>query len=414
MPDENGPSPALEIRVAMPNNDALNRPGATQRSSSSHARSESRKPRSHQPEALDRDDRRTLTNLVVQHGQYYDSYLATEPNRSTFYSKDRLGLISFVRRGNYVLVGGGLIAPAAHRRKLLEEFVEYTVANKLHAAFHNINDENLPLYRALGFQITKWGEEPIIDLGECTWAGKAFEWVRRQSNFCRRHGLIALEIRPEELTSEEWATALAEVREVAAESLSTKPQSKQMRFFEGAIDDVDLGQRRLFVARNDDGTGRIEGFVICNPIQGGRKWSTELYRRRLDAVRGTIAYLFHHLLQQLQSENVEQVHMCLDIGRNIDTPVAGDSFLVRRGQSFLRRYTGGIFDFDGIHHFKSRFRPRYENRYVCTLPKATIGSLIAYLRVSGAHRINLWNLARTTLKRIRKSRVRKSLWRDAS
>lgn len=358
------------------------------------------------------DEHEVLKELVYRHGQYYDSYLAVEPNRCAFYSEQREGLVSWVRRGKYVLVGGGLIAPPEHRRELLRQFVGFVKENNFRVAFHNISDENLPLYRELGFEITKWGEEPVVDLGKCTWRGKAFEWVRRQTNYCRRHGLIVVEVRPEELHPDEWADVLAEVRHVAAESLSKKPQAVQMRFFEGAIDQVDLGRRRLFVARNENGTGRIEGFVICNPILAGRKWATELYRHRLDAVRGTMGFLFHHVMQQLQDEGAEQVPMCLDIGRNIDVPVPGDSFLIRRGQSFLRRYTGTIFDFSGIHHFKSRFRPRYENRYVCTFPKATIGSLIAYLRVSGAHRLNLRNLASNFVSRLRKRRVRQTLWVD--
>jgi phosphatidylglycerol lysyltransferase len=127
-----------------------------------------------------------------------------------------------------------------------------------------------------------------------------------------------------------------------------------------------------------------------------------------------MAFLFHHVFQQLQEEGVEQIPMCLDIGRNIDTPTPGDSFLIRRGQSFLRRYTGLIFDFSGVHHFKSRFRPRYENRYVCTSPNATVGSLIAYLLVSGSCRLNPWNLACSVVNRIRKRSTRKSLWKDGS
>lgn len=251
-----------------------------------------------------------------------------------------------------------------------------------------------------------------MDLGQLTWHGKPFEWVRRRTNYCRRHNLITTERRPEQLAADEWTTLRAEVRQVAAESLSTKPQAAQMRFFEGSIDEMDLGKRRLFVARGNNGAGRIEGRVICNPILAGRKWSSERYRHRPDAVRGTMAFLFHHVFQQLQEECVEPVPMCLNIGRNIDTPTPRDSFLIGRGQSLLRRFTGLIFDFSAILHFKSRFRPRYKNRYVCTSPNTTIGSLIVSLHVSGAYRLNLWNLACSVVNRIRKRSTRKSLWED--
>ncbi len=95
-----------------------------------------------------------------------------------------------------------------------------------------------------------------MDLGQLTWHGKPFEWVRRRTNYCRRHNLITTERRPEQLAADEWTTLRAEVRQVAAESLSTKPQAAQMRFFEGSIDEMDLGKRRLFVARGNNGAGR--------------------------------------------------------------------------------------------------------------------------------------------------------------
>lgn len=351
----------------------------------------------------------TLEQFVFEHGNYFDSYLATEPERLYFFSSQQRGMVSYVRRGRHVLVGGGLIAPEGHKDELLGQFVDLAARSNLRIAFHNIGDEDLPVFRKHGFQITKWGEEPIADLGACTWAGKQFEWVRRQTNFCQRHGVTAFEVRREELEPDQWARTLAEVLEVAAESLSRKPQAEEMKFFEGRIDNHDLGLRRLFVARSSHGLGRMEGFVICNPILGGTKWSTELYRHRIDSVRGTIAFLYHHILQQLQEEGVRQVPMCLDPGRGLDTPMPGDSFLVRGGLNFANRYLGSVFDFAAVQHFKSRFRPRYENRYVCALPEVSIGSLIAFVRVFGVFNLNLRNVARIMTERVRKRVSRKTL-----
>ncbi len=333
-----------------------------------------------------------ISDLAFRHGRYFDSYLATESNRKHFISAGGMGVVSYVQCGRYILVGGGLIAPDSHRKRLLELFVEFAASKRLTVSFYNIGPADLPYFQELSFQVTKWGEEPIVDLAGQTWRGKAFEWVRRQTNYCQRNGLKALEIRQDELSSTEWAQCVSEVREVSAESISAKPQ-KEMTFFEGSIANTPLGRRRLFVARSDEGMGRIEGFVICNPIEGGRMWSTELYRRRLDSVRGTMAFLFHYVLRTMQDEGVEQVPMCLDLGKNVETAIEGDSFLVRQTLNLGRRFLNSVFDFAGIQHFKSRFRPRYEDRFVCVLPKATVGSTWAFFRASGALRIDIVKLA---------------------
>jgi phosphatidylglycerol lysyltransferase len=318
-------------------------------------------------------------------------------------------MISYVRRGRYILAGGGLFAPDDHCETLLGEFVEAASRARLHLAFYNICDEALSIFRKFGFQVTKWGEEPIVDLGNCTWSGKSFEWVRRQTNYCLRNGLAAFEVHPEGLESAQWSRTLAELREVSAQSLGHKPQAVPIRFFEGQIEDHDLGLRRLFIARNTYGAGRVEGFVVCNPMRNGRAWATELYRRRTDSVRGTMAFLFHHILQKLQEEGIRHVGLCLDPGQRCANPLPGDSALVRRSMQFGDRHLGLIFDVAGLRHFKTRFRPRFENRYICANPKATLGSTLAFAHASGLFRLSPLKLARVCIDRARKRVARQSL-----
>lgn len=352
---------------------------------------------------------RSLEHFVFAHGRAFDSYLATEPGRRHFVSSRRRGLVSYVSLGRHALVGGGLIAPEPHRDELLGEFVEHASRGRLRVAFHNVADDELPLFRRHGFQVTKWGEEPVVDLATLSWSGGRFEWLRRQVNHCRRHGVVVSEVRPGEIGHDEWAAAFAEVLEVAAESLARKAQADAMRFFEGRIDDHGLGHRRLFVARNEHGAGRIEGFLVCNPMLGGARWSTELYRHRLDSVRGTIPFLFHQAIGRLQAEGVERVDLCLDLGRGLDERLPGDSRLVRTGLRLITRHLGLLFDAAGLQHFKSRFRPRYENRYVCALPRASIGSLVAFARVTGGLLLDYRALPRILVERARRRTARETL-----
>src|SRR5262249_45380563 len=144
-----------------------------------------------------------LEAFAFRHGHYFDSYLVSEPGRQLFWSRGHQGVISYTTHGRFLLVGGGLVAPEEHKEALLGQFLEHTQARKLRVAFHNIGDEELPLFRKFGFQISKWGEEPVVDVATCTWGGKPFEWVRRQTNYCLRHGVTAFEVRPEELTPEQ-------------------------------------------------------------------------------------------------------------------------------------------------------------------------------------------------------------------
>ena len=67
----------------------------------------------------------------------------------------------------------------------------------------------MPLVSLAGFQATKWGEEALVDLPDCTWSGKDYEWVRRQSNYCRRQGLVGSRVPARGLSRPPAGRALA-------------------------------------------------------------------------------------------------------------------------------------------------------------------------------------------------------------
>jgi lysylphosphatidylglycerol synthetase-like protein (DUF2156 family) len=136
----------------------------------------------HRPAA---NDTSRLDAFAFQYGASYDSYLAVEPDRQVFWSREVPGAATYVRSGRYVHVGGGLLAPAGAKSLLLAEMIRWADRERLVLSFYNLTDDDLPLVRGAGFQVTKWGEEAIVDLTECTWSGKPYEWLRRQSSFCR-------------------------------------------------------------------------------------------------------------------------------------------------------------------------------------------------------------------------------------
>ncbi len=329
------------------------------------------------------DPRRLLEDCAFRYGQTYDAYLATEDDRQQFWASGRQGVVSYVRVGRYLHVGGGLLAAPQHKANLLAEFLDFARQRGYRVSFYNLLPDDLPLFRRHGFQTTKWGEEAMIDLGRATWQGKAFEWVRRQSNYCQRKGLVVCEYRPDELSEMEDARLLQEMEAIANEPLQSRPQRSDVRFVEGAFNPRNLGRKRLFLARSLDGRGRIEGLLVCNPGQDGNLWAFELYRHRKNSIRGTVAFLMHQVMQLLQDEGVEQVSMCLIPAQGCSQPREGDSRLTRWGLSIGSRYFGFLFDIVGTAYFKSRFRPSYEDRYIGVWPRQTLGSAWTFIRVLG-------------------------------
>src|SRR5262245_3511159 len=113
-----------------------------------------------------------LEDYAFRYGRSYDSYLATEDGEY-FWCSDQRGVIRFARRRRYVVVVGGLLAPEEAWDLLLVEFLEFTARHGYHVTFFNLDERFLPVFRRHDFQITKIGQDAIINAGRCTWKGKA-------------------------------------------------------------------------------------------------------------------------------------------------------------------------------------------------------------------------------------------------
>ena len=246
-----------------------------------------------------------LEELAYRYGRSYESYLVTEPDRECFWLPDRRGAVAFLRHGRYLHVGGGLLAAPGDWSLLLKSFVAWARSQRLRMLFYNIDPEQLPHFCAAGFQATKWGEEPILDLDDLTWKGSQYEWVRRQNNYALRHGLEFRECKPDLLSADEWDRVAAEVEAISLGTKAERPQAGDIGFLNGRFDAAHLGRRRLFLAHNTN-RSRIEGFLLCNPCQGGTEWALELYRDHSDAVRGTIPFLMYQALRQFQQEGAKR------------------------------------------------------------------------------------------------------------
>ncbi|HVX10995.1 MAG TPA: DUF2156 domain-containing protein [Pirellulales bacterium] len=350
---------------------------------------------------------RSVERLAYRYGQYYDSYLATDRGRETFWSRDGRGAVAFARVGRYLNVGGGLLAAESRREALLAEVVASVDQRGDVVSFYNVIESDVDLFRAYGFQATKLGEEAVIDLDDWNCRGKSFEWLRRQINYCRRQGLTVTELLRDDFCDEEWEATLAELAEVSAAFLSGKPQAGELRFLDGSLDPSALGRRRIFVARSR--TGRIDGFLVCNPYRNGAGWAFEIYRQRPGAVRGTIPFLMCDAIESLREEQVRRVSLCLVPCLRAGSALPGDSALVRRGLVLSSRYFNFIFDTAGLYHYKSRFRPHFENRYLCARPAVTVGSAWSLVRLLGVLDLDAGKLTRVLLRRLRHHRDRSTL-----
>ncbi|WLD10353.1 DUF2156 domain-containing protein [Planctellipticum variicoloris] len=347
-----------------------------------------------------------LEAMAYAHGLTSDAYLAVEPWRQTFWGSHG-GAIAYARVGPYLKAVGSLLAPVGERDQLLAEFLDTVHTRRQTISFFNVIPGEVDRFRRQGFTVVKWGEEALLDLPGWTPAGSACAWLRRQRRHVARHDVVAEELTADRLT----APVRRELAEVCAASLRLKPQWADMRFFEGLPEFDRPGRRRIFVARRESGAGRIDAVVVANPYSDGKGWGLELYRHRPDAIRGAVPSTMLFAIDRFREEGVRQVSLCLSPGRGCGTVDETGDWLAHQAMRLGSSRFNVMFDPHGLYHFKSRFRPRFEPRYVCVWPRVTLGSLLSTGWLWGIWKVSPWRLGRVIARRLQAASARRSLER---
>jgi phosphatidylglycerol lysyltransferase len=349
-------------------------------------------------------ERCQIEETAFRFGSAPESYDIANSSGSVLRTPCGEGLLNVYVDQRFWHIPGGIIADDVKKPSTVEWLKQLAQQQERTVAVYSVSTEEVPLYRQAGFAINKFGEEPIIDLGNLDWHGKSFEWVRRQTNHCRRQGLNVIEIK---LPEEQRALA-SELLEVFFDDLRHRVYTQPLYLLEGKFDPHALGRRRLFVARHP-ATQRIEGFLVISPMDNGTSWAFETYRKRSDAIRGTIPYLFREVTDRLQTEGIRQVSLCLVPGKGVhlDTSDSADA-RVRWMLGIWYGRLNFLFNASGQDYFKSRFRPRYVDRYICVYPANSLNSIVSFLKTSGALRINVRNFVRQLVGSLRSKRGRSS------
>lgn len=314
-----------------------------------------------------------LRQSAREFGDTYASYLITDADREYFWASERSGVVAFRRLGRYVNVADGLLAAPEKRERLLAEFLAFAEQNHWVASFMNVPRNEIKMFRRQGCQVSKCGEEALVQLDQTDWRGKQSQWLRRQENYCKRHGVDICEIDPDPSDLFYRVEVIPQLEEVSRDHIDSTLHRREMEFFVSQFSPYELNDRRLFVAR--DGS-RIIAFIICNPGMNGDFWAVEVYRRRKDAVRGVIPYLILHAMRVMKAEGVQYFSLSLVPFLRCN-PVLGDSPVYRFVANFWWRHLNSIYDVQGIFHFKSRFCPDYREMYLAAKPGVSIRSLLA-------------------------------------
>ena len=233
-------------------------------------------------------------------------------------------------------------------------------------AFYQVTGTHLDVYRASGLRAVKVGEDAQIGLADFSLAGKRFKNLRNDMRRIEKAGVVLETYGPDAPPD---ARVTAEM-EAISEGWRRAHRAREGSFAMGGFaPESDLFRSSRFFVARDTSSGRTLAFATFVPIFGPvfgagetRGWTLDLMRRRPDALHGVMDFLITSAAQTFGEEGADLVS--LGLSPLAGAGEAGEGAAVFHVRRFLFTRLGRVYNFQGLHTFKSKFTTDWEARYL--------------------------------------------------
>ena len=352
--------------------------------------------------------RAQLESWVDRYGINSTSYVLLEGPKQYFTSPRVDGFLAYQIRAGVAVIGGDPVCSRGQASELIRDFVDAMTGRPVGA--YQVSPHMREAFQEVGFNDIQIGKEAIFDLRRFSLAGGLMELVRAATNKARREGVVVSEHRPFALGA---SSVNHELRAISAEWLRSKGEH-EFGFLLGSLALEQRSAKRYFIARSGGGAGRIEGFIVCEPIYGRNGYYLDVTRRRVDAVRGTMELLTTEILRLLCAEGYEMASMGLAPLALLDDPDLSGHPRLTSLMRFIYQRVNNNYDFKLLYRYKAKYHPHaWESRYFCfNRKRLTLRTLYAVIQVRNA--ITLGSLLRKRPKKVKGLQERLESWKHVA
>lgn len=311
---------------------------------------------------LDLRQRDHVLELVRKYGVNSTSYLSLESDKRWFFPKNVEGVASYAVSGDVMVVCGDPICARESLPQFLLELRTYANRNNYNLILMFTMEENLPLYRRMGFGSFKCGEEATFVLSDYTLQGGKVAKVRAAINHARKAGLSVHEYDPRAGQNAALEHEFQEVTDTWLREKHTSP----LKFALGGTSFDYPNDKRYFYAL--DAAGVMQGFMVLLPYCNGQGYMADVTRRRPGGPYGVMEILFYDSFMKLRDEGVLYGSLGVSPLANVDSGVDKSLFttLLHR----IYEDMNCIYGFKPLHHAKEKYAPSaWKPVYIISSPR---------------------------------------------
>ncbi len=308
-------------------------------------------------------DYEDMARLLRQYPSSSEDFFKLWPqDKAYFFSANRSAGLAYKSAAGVALVVGDPAGRKAEFGPLIKQFQEYCRVNDWEPAFIHTEPGNIPLYKSLGFDQQKIGEEAIVNIANFVKNVVANKDFRHIDNKFKREN-YSVEI----LEPPHSPAVLRRLREVSNDWLKV-PGRAERGFMLGYFSDVYIQQCRVMAARDEAGT--IQAFINQVPSFNPAEANFDFLRHTQGSPGNINDYLMLNFIKYLDAQGTARLNMGLSplAGLEADDedrlPAGRQSSAIDAVLSFTYSNAGRFYSFKGLRRFKSKYEPAWEDRYI--------------------------------------------------
>ncbi len=252
-------------------------------------------------------------------------------------------------------------------RELAWRFRELVERHDGWPVFYQVAEENLHLYVDMGLSLLKLGEEGQVPLDGFSLDGHRRKDLRNALRRTEEREECRFEIVPREGVAE----LLPVLRQVSDAWLGGKSAAEK-GFSLGRFDSAYLERFPIALVRRGD-----EVIAFANVLAAGEELSLDLMRFGSEAPPGVMTYLFTRVMLWGSAAGYRR----FDLGM---TPFAGlegrtGAPLWNRVAGLVYRHGEHFYNFQGLRHYKEKFDPVWEPRYLAFPGSLALPQILVHL-----------------------------------
>ncbi len=304
------------------------------------------------------EQRKKIKSIMDEYGAPSEDFFKLWPHdKHYFFNQAGNAALAYYAKRGVALILADPVGREKSFKSLLKEFSELCWANDWQPALVHVNAKYRSIYDSAGFQLQLIGQEAYIDVihfCEVTAANKYFRNIKNR--FEKENFTFELLIPPHH------DAVIDRLKKISDDWLS-KPGRTERGFVMGYFNEEYVQQCSIAVIR--DAAKTIQAFLNIVPSSSFNKTEVtyDMLRASASAPPNCNDFLLYSLLFQLRTNGQTSLSLGLAPLVGLDLTQSEENLV----SSVLRfAYTNGdrIYSFSGLHRFKSKYEPQWEDRFL--------------------------------------------------